>query len=56
LKGFTGLAITSGSILTLFVVMQATGKIRWKEKFAYQATRPSINTAESQVAPASITN
>ena len=34
LKGFTGLAITIGSILTLFVVMQATGKIRWKEKFA----------------------
>ncbi len=34
LKGFTGLAITIGSIITLFVVMQATGKIRWKEKFA----------------------
>jgi len=26
LKGFTGLAITSGSIITLFVVMQATGE------------------------------
>src|SRR6266850_4726817 len=36
LKGFTGLAITIGSILTLFVVMQVTGKIRWKEKFAPQ--------------------
>jgi len=34
LKGFTGLAITIGSITTLFVVMQATGKIRWAEKFA----------------------
>jgi inner membrane protein involved in colicin E2 resistance len=34
LKGFTGLAITSGSIITLFVVMQATGRIRWKDKFA----------------------
>ena len=33
LKGFTGLAVTTGSILTLFVVMQATGKIRWREKF-----------------------
>lgn len=33
-KGFTGLAITIGSILTLFVVMQATGRIRWEEKFA----------------------
>ena len=34
LKGFTGLAITIGSIITLFVVMQATGRIRWKDKFA----------------------
>ena len=34
LQGFTGLAITIGSIVTLFVVMQATGKIRWREKFA----------------------
>ena len=34
LKGFTGLAITVGSITTLFVVMQATGRIRWAEKFA----------------------
>jgi len=33
LKGFTGLAITIGSILTLFVVMQVTGRIRWNEKF-----------------------
>ncbi|NWG13424.1 MAG: inner membrane CreD family protein [Acidobacteria bacterium] len=28
-KGFTGLAVTIGSILTLFVVMQMTGRIRW---------------------------
>ena len=34
LRGFTGLAITIGSILTLFVVMQMTGRIRWAEKFA----------------------
>ena len=34
LKGFTGLAITIGSVLTLFVVMQVTGRIRWTEKFA----------------------
>jgi inner membrane protein involved in colicin E2 resistance len=30
-KGFTGLAITIISIATLFVVMQATGRIRWSE-------------------------
>jgi asparagine N-glycosylation enzyme membrane subunit Stt3 len=33
-KGFTGLSITIISILTLFVVMQVTGRIRWSEKFA----------------------
>jgi hypothetical protein len=33
-KGFTGLAVTIGSILTLFVVMQITGRVRWSEKFA----------------------
>jgi inner membrane protein involved in colicin E2 resistance len=33
-RGFTGLAITIGSIVTLFVVMQVTGRIRWEEKFA----------------------
>ena len=33
-KGFTGLAITVGSIITLFVVMQITGRVRWAEKFA----------------------
>ena len=33
-KGFTGLAITIGSIVTLFVVMQLTGRIRWAERFA----------------------
>jgi inner membrane protein involved in colicin E2 resistance len=34
LKSFTGLAITIGSILTLFVVMQLTGRIRWAERFS----------------------
>ncbi len=33
-KGYTGLAVTIGSVLTLFVVMQMTGRIRWAEKFA----------------------
>src|ERR1700754_469880 len=38
LKGFTGLAITIGSVLTLFVVMQVTGRIRWSEKFGVKPT------------------
>jgi inner membrane protein involved in colicin E2 resistance len=33
-KGFTGLAVTIGSIVTLFVIMQMTGRINWEEKFA----------------------
>jgi inner membrane protein involved in colicin E2 resistance len=37
LKGFTGLAITIGSILTLFVVMQITGRVRWADKFDAKA-------------------
>lgn len=42
LKGFTGLAITIGSIITLFVVMQATGRIRWKDRFAPQPPREPL--------------
>jgi inner membrane protein involved in colicin E2 resistance len=43
-KGFTGLAITIGSILTLFTVMQMTGRINWHEQFAkFQA--PANNVA-----------
>jgi Inner membrane protein CreD len=34
LEGMTGLAITIGSILTLFLVMQWTGRIRWSDVFA----------------------
>ena len=37
LKGFTGLAITIGSVITLFVVMQVTGRVRWTEKFAMKS-------------------
>jgi inner membrane protein involved in colicin E2 resistance len=32
--GYTGLAITIGAILTLFMVMQTTARVRWSEKFA----------------------
>jgi hypothetical protein len=33
-QGFTGLAITIGAILTLFITMQMTARVRWSEKFA----------------------
>jgi inner membrane protein involved in colicin E2 resistance len=45
LKGFTGLAITIGSIVTLFVAMQVTGRIRWADKFSkpVNGTAPELN-------------
>jgi inner membrane protein involved in colicin E2 resistance len=33
-EGFTGLVVTIGAILTLFVLMQMTGRIRWDDKLA----------------------
>ena len=36
-KGYTGLSITVIAIITLFVVMQATGRIKWSERFAARA-------------------
>lgn len=32
--GYTGLSITIGAILTLFVVMQMTARVQWAQKFA----------------------
>jgi len=40
-EGLTGLTVTIGSILTLFVVMQMTGRIRWEEKFSPSLARKS---------------
>lgn len=46
-KGFTGLSITIGAIITLFVVMQATGRIKWSEKFVPPGTAmPRLATNE----------
>jgi inner membrane protein involved in colicin E2 resistance len=42
-KGFTGLAITIIAIITLFVVMQVTGRIRWSERFAARGRVPVPN-------------
>lgn len=33
-QGYTGLTITVGAIISLFVAMQMTGRIKWSEKFA----------------------
>lgn len=39
-RGYTGLAVTILSILTLFVVMQVSGRVDWGEAFA-RKSRPS---------------
>ncbi|MCG3180868.1 MAG: hypothetical protein BIFFINMI_03231 [Phycisphaerae bacterium] len=46
--GWTGLTVTIGAVITLFVIMQLTGRINWEEKFPdlgrsrerYEATFP----------------
>lgn len=43
-EGYTGLTVTIGSILTLFVVMQLTGRIRWDEKFARGPSASTVPT------------
>ena len=40
LHGFTGLAVTIGCIVTLFIVMQMTARIRWTEQFRRPAAPP----------------
>ncbi len=44
-KGFTGLAITVISIATLFIIMQATGRIRWSERLTRRIPPPLPNNA-----------
>jgi hypothetical protein len=40
-EGFSGLAITIGSIITLFVTMQLTARINWSERFARRPGQPA---------------
>jgi inner membrane protein involved in colicin E2 resistance len=40
-RGFTGLAVTIGAILTLFAAMQLTGRIRWDERFKGAVSPPA---------------
>ena len=42
-KGYTGLAITAGAILTLFVAMQATARVNWDSLFSKPAPAPPAN-------------
>jgi hypothetical protein len=41
-EGYTGLAITVGAVLTLFVIMQLTGKLDWAEVLGRRAPAPPL--------------
>lgn len=43
LNGFTGLAITIGCIITLFVAMQLTARMRWSDVFGQFSLRPQTS-------------
>lgn len=47
-QGFTGLSITVGAILSLFVMMQVTGRARWNEALSPAGAAPK-NTTKSFV-------
>jgi inner membrane protein involved in colicin E2 resistance len=38
-EGFTGLTVTCGAVLTLFVLMQLTAEVRWADVFANDRSR-----------------
>jgi hypothetical protein len=40
-RGFTGLAITVMAIITLFIVMQATGRVDWEQLFKTDGKQPT---------------
>ena len=44
-EGFTGLAVTVGSIITLFVVMQITARINWAARFQLNGAAVNQNTS-----------
>ena len=48
LHGFTGLAVTVGCIVTLFVVMQMTGRICWADRFAKPDRTPVGGGSKTQ--------
>jgi inner membrane protein involved in colicin E2 resistance len=45
-RGFTGLAVTIGSILTLFVVMQMTGRLNWAERFSVMSPKNAAGATQ----------
>jgi hypothetical protein len=53
LKGLTGLTVTVGAVLTLFVMMQATARVDWESVFAGGKTSsgPAGGSSDTPVGP-----
>ena len=49
-QGYTGLMVTIGSIMTLFIIMQLTGRIDWSDKFA--SSKPKRTPGPAAPVPA----
>ncbi|RJQ08728.1 MAG: hypothetical protein C4551_04785 [Bacillota bacterium] len=49
LRGFTGLTVTIGAVLTLFVLMQATARVDWDDVFGGQGpkSRPTSGSVQA---------
>jgi hypothetical protein len=45
-EGFTGLAVTIGAIITLFVLMQMTARVRWTEVF--ERSQPAVGGSHAR--------
>jgi len=41
-EGYTGVTVTIGAVVTLFVLMQVTARVRWDEVFARRSTPASM--------------
>jgi len=50
-EGFTGLTVTVLAILTLYVIMQATGRLRWADVFSTIVPRKRSEAAPIPAAP-----
>jgi hypothetical protein len=47
-QGMTGLAITIGAVLTLFVMMQMTARVAWDEVFAAPGRRGAVEAGDGR--------
>ena len=51
-QGYSGLSITIGAIVTLFVTMQVTGRIDWSERFSTKRAAAKSPRETSEIARA----